>query len=150
MKLPLDAAQDQSNCPTNYYRRNNGMLHQIDGNVSPEESNAPDLTRLDAMTREQLIALVERMARQCGMVAAMSKEETAQAMRDVLADIALKPLLNGDKAEIRARMDAIDKWLDRTEGKPAGSAPQLNIGASGDMRIEVVLVPSNKQKVIEG
>ncbi len=79
----------------------------------------PDLSQLDDMTAEELRALVERMARQCGLVAMMTKEETAQAMRDVLAETALRPLIPGInlKADIQNRMNAIDKWLDRAEGR---------------------------------
>lgn len=99
--------------------------YQMKGNLpksaaaTTQADSIPNLTRLDEMSREELIALVERMARQCGMVASMTKEETAQAMRDVLAETALRPIVAGlnMKADIMSRMAAIDKWLDRAEGK---------------------------------
>lgn len=83
--------------------------------------SASDLSRLDSMSREELLALVQRMARQCGLAACRTKEEIAEAMLDVLAETALKPLVMGSsmKADIQSRMQAIDRWLDRDRGKPA-------------------------------
>lgn len=102
--------------PANYTMKGNGSKPVI----LPE---SPDIPRLDTLSREELIALVERMARQCGMVAAMSDAETAQAMLDELAHTALKPIVAGVnmKADIQSRMNAIDKWLDRKQGKPQQS-----------------------------
>lgn len=122
MNLPADASNDQSNAPPGYYRRINGMLHQLQANDTETGSNAlteAQLSALDAMTKEELIALVQRMARQCGMVAAMSEDETAQAMLDTLAHTALKPIIQGVnmRADIQNRLSSIDKWLDRTKGK---------------------------------
>lgn len=76
--------------------------------------------RLAVMTQKQLITLVRRMACQCGIAALMSREEIGQAMRDTLAETALKPIVPGlnMKADIQSRLAAIDKWLDRDEGKP--------------------------------
>lgn len=116
MNLPADASLDQSNTPDGYYRRSNGMLHQIT-TQSPQE--APNLSRLDAMSLAELKTLVRRLACQCGMVAGMSKEETAQAMMDELASIALRPGIGTQlRSDINARIAAIDKWMDRSEGKP--------------------------------
>jgi hypothetical protein len=107
----------------------------ITGDLLPE-SNAPkakigvieaqstltaeELEKLDQMTKQELIALVRRFMCQCGLAATMTKDETAQAMRDVLAETALRPIVPGIamKADISSRLSAIDKWLDRTEGKP--------------------------------
>lgn len=98
---------------------------------------ALELEKLGDMTADDLIALVERMARQCGMVAAMSKEETAQAMLDVLAHTALRPVLatSNIKADIQSRMTAIDKWLDRTTGKVA---QKNDVDGSGGIVIQIV------------
>ena len=90
------------------------------------DSNAIDpatLATLHTLDKEALIALVERMARQCGLVATMTQEETAQAMLDALAETALKPIVYGVniKADIQSRISAIDKWLDRVRGRPAQS-----------------------------
>lgn len=95
-------------------------ISEIPGGSSVEAAESVNLTRLDSMSREELIALCKRFARQCGMVAAMTKEETAQAMLDTLAHTALKPIVSGVnmKADIQSRMTAIDKWLDRERGKP--------------------------------
>jgi hypothetical protein len=82
-----------------------------------------DLEKLSVMSKEQLVILVERMACQCGLVAIMTDEQTAQAMLDTLAQTALKPIIMGIglKADIQSRMNAIDKWMDRKKGRPAQS-----------------------------
>ena len=41
MNLPADASPDQSNCPLDYYRRNNGMLHQKPVSSAPEATPPP-------------------------------------------------------------------------------------------------------------
>lgn len=78
-----------------------------------------DLGLIDAMEIDELRTLCKRMALQCGLIARMTREETAQAMLDTLAETALKPIVMGlnMKADIQSRLTAIDKWLDRTEGK---------------------------------
>lgn len=78
-----------------------------------------DLAAIDAMPMDELRSLCKRMACQCGLIACMTREQTAQAMLDTLAETALKPIVMGlnMKADIQSRLNAIDKWLDRTEGK---------------------------------
>ena len=97
-----------------------------------------ELSRLDSMSREELIDLVKRMACQCGLSAAMTDEETAQAMLDTLAETALKPIVMGInvKADIQSRMNAIDKWLDRKKGKPVQSL-DMNVK---DTRLETMAI----------
>ena len=42
-------------------------------------------------------------------------------------------------------------WSERKRGKPSGSAPQVNIGATGDMQVRVILIePGEQVKQIEG
>lgn len=84
----------------------------------PPTITPAQIEKIEAMTRDELITLVKRLACQCGLVASMTREETAQAMLDELATYALRPMLGTAlKADINARILAIDKWLDRTEGK---------------------------------
>lgn len=80
-----------------------------------------DLAAIEGMEIDELRTLCKRMACQCGLFARMTQEETAQAMLDTLAETALKPIVMGlnVKADIQSRVAAIDKWLDRTKGKPA-------------------------------
>jgi hypothetical protein len=63
MNLPADASTDQSNCPPDYYRRNNGMLHQLDASQARGEVKefTPNLTdaELITMSRERLSALLQ-------------------------------------------------------------------------------------------
>ena len=101
------------------------------------------LSRLHEMDREALLALVRRMACQCGLVALMTKDETAQAMRDVLAETALKPIVQGlnMKADIAARLTAIDKWLDRDEGKPM---QRQMIAAQVDVRSDSMMAQADE------
>lgn len=91
-------------------------------NAQPREMPAQEVLPVDLgkLSKQELIALCERMARQCGLVAGMTDEETAQAMLDMLAHTALKPIAVGlnMRADIQARLAAIDKWLDRKQGKP--------------------------------
>lgn len=109
------------------------MAEKIDAKTGEYRAGAPaevsaaitplspsTLAALEGMTRDELILLCRRFACQCGTAAMMTKEETAQAMRDVLAETALKPIAPGlnMRADIAARVTAIDKWLDREEGKP--------------------------------
>ncbi len=106
-----------------------------------------DMAKLDSMSREELIVLVERMARQCGAVACKTEAETAQAMLDTLAHTALMPIVSGltMKADIQSRLSAIDKWLDRTKGKPAQYIHQVNEHVSKTSAYEL----TNDQLVIE-
>ncbi len=108
---------------------------------------------LDDMSREQLIALCRRFACQCGMVATMSDEETAQAMLDILAETALKPVLFGTsmKADITSRLTAVERWLDRKKGKPIGTSPLVQIANAGDLNVMIRLVDSaGNVELIEG
>ena len=75
-----------------------------------QAQEAPDIAKLEGMTREDLIALVERMARQCGMVASMTEDEIRQAFLDRMAHIGL----TGKAQEALA---AMEKRMDRVEGK---------------------------------
>ncbi len=95
---------------------------------SPAPLSVEDIGKIEGMTADELKALVYRMARQCGTVACKDDTETAQAMLDVLAETALRPIAPGVnmRADIQARMGAIDKWLDRTKGKPAQYIHQVN------------------------
>lgn len=81
------------------------------------------LNQLEQMPRNQLISLVQRMYAMCGYLPSMTDEQTAQAMLDSLASIALKPIgvSTNMRADIQSRLTAIEKWLDRTQGKPAQS-----------------------------
>ena len=94
-----------------------------------------ELENLSALSREQLIALCRRFACQCGIAAMMTEAETAQAMMDVLAETALRPIVPSMsiKADIQARMNAISSWLDRVKGKPMQNAKieaNVNLGLS--------------------
>lgn len=116
--------------------KEDGTLERVESGQSSSDSQSPlsadVLARLGEMTREELLTLVRRFACQCGVAAMMSREETAQAMRDKLAEIALKPITPGLnlKADIGSCIAAIDKWLDRTVGKavqPIAQKIEMNV-----------------------
>ncbi len=120
--------------PANYVMKGNPPKQDaIKTNAS--ELTEAQLSRLEDMGRDELIALVRRMACQCGMVAAMTEDETAQAMMDTLAHTALKPIIQGlnMRADIQSRLNSIDKWLDRTKGKAIQRIDQrvLTVGNGG-------------------
>jgi hypothetical protein len=111
------------------------------------------LQKLEGMTREELITLCHRFACQCGTVAMMTDEQTAQAMLDILAETALKPVLYGTsmKADIASRLTAVERWLDRKKGKPVGTSPLVQIANAGDLNVMIRLVDSaGNVEVIEG
>ncbi len=99
---------------------------------------------LDALSREDLLALCRRYACQNGLAPLMTREETGQAMLDRLAQIALKPLENGLRAELQAVLVAIDKWLDRERGKPM-QQQTLDMSVKG----ELVSVSMTDKQIIE-
>lgn len=92
--------------------------------ATAQSSSLPeiDIDKLEGMTKEQLITLLKTIYVAIGWVdiALMDKSTVAEAMRLELARIALSPLVAGTslKADIQSKLAAIDKWLDRTEGKP--------------------------------
>lgn len=94
-------------------------IAKSDAEIAVSKVASVDLSAIDTMPIDELRTLCKRMACQCGLIARMTREETAQAMLDTLAETALKPIVMGlnMKADIQSRMTAIDKWLDRTEGK---------------------------------
>lgn len=135
------------------------LLPKSTRNTAPQSpANAPlsdeELVKLDDMNRIELIALIQRMARQCGMVADMTEEQTAQAMLDTLAHTALMPIVPGlsMKADIQSRLSAIDKWLDRTKGKPVQAINQTSTVAMlvQGLQPDVELLKRIKNDLING
>lgn len=115
MNLPSDASQDQSGCPNDYYRRVNGMLHQIPAISNTEAQESVDLTRLDEMSREELVALVKTICgARWGEVAGMTEDEIADSMKLKLAHGGLT------QTDIWKALPAMKEWFDRAKGK----APQ--------------------------
>ena len=115
---------------------------------------------LAQMPRGELEALARRLLCQCGLAAVMTKEETAQAMLDMLAETALKPVGGMTlKADIQSRLAAIDKWLDRVQGKPGQSVQidqnlnvvtvNASINFVQPVRDSLISHPVGKSQVIE-
>lgn len=115
MNLPADASEDQSNCPPDYYRRSNGMLHQLGLDESPPPPEHADLSRLDSMGLEELKTLVRRVcAARWGEIALMSEDEAYEA-------VCLKMLHGGlTQSDVWKALPPLREWADRRRGK----APQ--------------------------
>ncbi len=128
---------------------------EIQTAAKPRLASPVDLDALDTMDAESLRKLIRTVAGAAGWVelALMDKKIVAQAMRLELARIALSPLVPGSnlKADIQSKMVAIDKWLDREEGKPTGSSPQINMAMIDNLDVTIRLVGSDGTiKMIEG
>lgn len=133
MNLPADASNDQSNAPHGYYRRTNGMLHQLQPNDVETASNAiteAQLSRLDSMSREELVGLVRLCNVDAVAIALMSKAEIAESMLQKLAVNALT------SKDAKQTLENVNAWLDRERGKAA--AIQVNAQSSGNMTIQIV------------
>ena len=78
------------------------------------DSNAISSVELGAYSQEELKTLVRRLLCQCGAVAMMTDDETAQAILDRFASEAI----TGD---IKQAITAGTAWFDRKKGKPAQS-----------------------------
>ena len=83
--------------------------------ATPSPLSAGEMARLEDMDREELIALVRRIACQYGQVAMMTEEEKFQAGMDRLAKLYLT-LPDSQAKEIST---VFDRWADRSRGKPA-------------------------------
>jgi hypothetical protein len=114
MNLPADASDDQSNCPPDYYRRKNGMLHQIPVIDAVAASNAPDLSRLGDMSREELITLIKMVSGAIWGYALLDDTQKVEAARLKLYNLGMT------STEVHKVVPALDKWFDRSLGK----APQ--------------------------
>ena len=102
--------------------------------ASNDAISASDLSRLEEMTKEQLIALVRRIGgARWADIMIMDRKQQAIAMRDRLAHIAL----TGD---IRDALTAIDKFLDREEGKTPQS---VAMNVQGNVNHSMIL-PATK------
>ncbi len=100
-----------------------------------------ELARLGDMSREQLIALIRLCnAEQIG-IALMTTEEVKAATRLRLSVMAIS---NKDD---KLALQAIQQLLDRLEGKPVGTAQQINIGSNGgETRVQVILVNADQYR----
>lgn len=112
-------ARSQSDPPTQAIEK---LLEKANNEAFQPAAQAPmiDLSSVDVMTADDLRVLAKRMACQCGLVASMTQEQTAQAMLDRMAEIALRPIVPGVRmmAQVKDCIGAINGWLDRVEGKP--------------------------------
>ncbi len=86
-----------------------------------------DLSRLDSLSREELIALVRRL--DGAAIGMMTKEEVAEAMLFKLAHTALT------SRDTKDTLAAIREWLDRSEGKPMQRQQMLvAVADAGDVK----------------
>lgn len=117
-------------------------------NPSPAEPlTIPSLDDCAKLSHADLLKLVERMACQCGLVAAMTPVQSAQAVRDRLLAIVLKQSSNGEEKALRDIISAANSWLDRVEGRP-----KQVIDANVNYSVAALLMQVNdeRDKLIEG
>lgn len=74
-----------------------------------------DLASLEAMTKEALISLIQRVGGAIWGYALVSDDERAEAARLKLYAMGM------DATEVHKVVPALDKWFDRTQGKAAQS-----------------------------
>lgn len=140
MNLPPDASNDQANCPNGYYRNTSGMLNIIPQHQPALADSSPisagDLARLDGMSREELVGLVMASNADKISYALLSPQVRIMAYRMRLHDMAM------NAKDDKVALNAINQISDRMEGKPIGTATNINIGGSGEglTKIQVVLV----------
>lgn len=91
---------------------------RVSSQTTPETTlTASDLSRLEEMTREELIKLVRRFAAVYGVLLPSGDDETAQAFLDGLALFALEKLNKREYGLIKEIREAISLWMDRKVGK---------------------------------
>lgn len=93
------------------------------GNSMPQMAAAGcgDLTALDSMTRQQLVALIKRIGGAMWGVVLMTDEQRAEAMLDRMAIIALT------SADQKAASESMREWLDRKLGRSVQRIEQKNL-----------------------
>ncbi len=119
MTLPLDASSDQTgNIPPDYYRRNNGMLHQIpkDAPQPPQtQLTAAELERLGDMTQQQLVGLIKRVSGAMWGIGMQTQEERDAAILLKLSILALT------SEEAKDVVSTAKEYFDRSRGRPMQS-----------------------------
>lgn len=140
-------SETDDNIPSGYFRDTDGMLRiktQASTNTPPDEPlTIPSLDDCAKLSHADLLKLVERMACQCGLVAAMTDEQVYRAGMDRLAHLALTL----PKSEARHISTVFDRWADRYKGKPA-----MTVNQNFTMTLEQLVLQSYKEpmKTIEG
>ena len=114
-----------------------------------------EIKQIETLSHAELVEIVLRYARQCGLAPCQTPKQTAQAMRDELAAIALRPLVAGLnlRADIDNKIKAIEKWLDREEGKAIQRIDQKiqNVDRNaGEMTNEELLIELRKIPQLPG
>ncbi len=162
MNLPSDASTDQSNVPQDYYRRTNGMLHQIQATTaqqSPSDAIDPEtLSSLQTMPKDALISLIQRVSGAMWGVGLKTKEEIAEAFK-------LKLAIGGmNEKDMFKALPIMREWFDREMGKAAQSIAMTvedkGLGKLSDERLlrleqelakmtglEAVLIPPQPKKL---
>lgn len=93
------------------------------GNSTPQMASIEgvDLTALDSMTKQQLVALIKRIGGAMWGVVLMTDEQRAEAMLDRMAIIALT------SADQKAASESMREWLDRKLGRSIQRIEQKNL-----------------------
>ena len=162
MNLPADASQDQSNCPQGYYRRSNGMLHQIgETKATPSDTcqhcqrrdpTSEEVAKLEAMDRVELVALVRRIYKAgwgYGKLTGKDLLEMALKTKDEAYEaLKLTALTLAHNAKDWREFHALATfWSERERGKPVQSV-NANV-TIGVLEIVDEIDKRRKEKVID-
>lgn len=103
--------------------------------IASNEPAPVDLSGIEDMSREQLIALIRLACPQKAQVLMMTEEARGRAIIDMLA---ITALTSGDRKEAR---ECGKEWMDRTLGKPVQRILEKT------QRIEEAVIISQEERV---
>lgn len=107
--------------PANYVMKGNPIPAAV------PSYQPPDLSKLDQMTREELIALIKTVSSALWGYALLSKEEKQEALRLKVYAIAM------GSAQDAVTLKAANDWLDREEGKATQRIESKTLVATVDL-----------------
>ena len=111
MNLPADASQDQSNCPPDYYRRSNGMLHQLQTETSPNAITVDpsDINAVKAMVWDKLVTIASTMP---------ANGQALPVLRELMDRMEGRPVQRTDSRVLtQSKGEIIIKLVDGTENQ---------------------------------
>lgn len=123
-------------------------ISHVPGNKSSDEESGPlsDLSAIDSMDADSLRKLIRTTAGAFWGYALTDRKEIAEAMKLRLAHIGLT-------ADAKDALVAIERWLDREEGRPLQSV-KAEVDSKSQLVIQIVQfntkdLPNELGKIIE-
>jgi hypothetical protein len=114
--------------------------------------SAPDLSRLEGMTRDELVGLIRKVSQAgwgYGKLTGKELLETALKTKDEAYEaLKLTALTLAVNASDWREFNALATfWAEREKGKPAGAATNINIGpGNGEKKIQIVFMNADDVK----